>query len=400
MPRYADIISSDCAAAITSGAGTNYVIKTSGGVLYSVYVGNNNDDLFFKKSTDGGYSWTAPTLIYTGVVTQMAVWYDRWSDISAGLIHCVYSDSANDDTYYRTIDTESSDALSTQTGINTAWTTVVLTGSHLSIARARGGNVYVKAIVDNGAEGNFYRLPNANVPNGAWDAARAIDVDAANTQAGDMSILLPGFAADNQDMIEIFWDNSASEISRKLYDDSANSWSESSISTGMTLSAASVAFPNFAAAVDLTNSQIILIAWNGVDTANADLKCWTVTESAITAKTDVVTNGTDDQGLAAIGIATDTGYWHAFYVGASDGSETWNTAVNVYTKVSRDSGTSWDTETKISSEARRNTGAFCAPRFTGKPAVFSRIDDVQGPSMIRFNVQLPQPRAQHQMYGG
>ena len=53
------------------------------------------------------------------------------------------------------------------------------------------------------------------------------------------------------------------------------------------------------------------------------------------AKTDVVTNGTDDQGLAAIGIDDrTTRIWWVVYVGKSDGSETWNTAVNLYCKVS------------------------------------------------------------------
>jgi hypothetical protein len=309
-----------------------------------VYV-DTGSDVAFRKSTDNGVSWSNPTIVFAGTTIGLSIWYDRWSNISAGLIHCAYTETGASDTLYRTIDTESSDALSTQSTIH-AGTSAVATGSFLSIVRARGGNVYCRTQIDAGAEGAFYRLPNANVPNGAWDAARTINEANATL---DQIILLPGFAADNQDLIGIFWDASANEISRQLYDDSANTWAETSISTGMTELTTATAFPMFSATVDLTNSRIILIAWNGIDTANADLLGWTVTESAITAfTTPVVLNGTDDQGLAAITIDATSGDWCAFYCGKSDGSETWLTALNVYMKCSKDQGATWGPETQMS----------------------------------------------------
>ena len=370
-----------------SGGGTSYLVQTLTGVLYCVYI-DVADDVAFKKSTDNGLSWDAAVSIFAGTTTALSVWYDRWSNISAGLIHCAYTESVTDDTLYRTINTESSDALSTQTVIFAGGTTAG--GGQLTIARARGGNVYCRTCIDAGAEGGFFRLPNANVPNGAWDAARTIN-EALATQ--DQMILVPGWAADNQDMMAFFWDASAEEISRQLYDDSANSWGETSIATGMTDLVATTAFPNFAAAVDITNSRNLLVAWSNVDTLNADLRCWHVTESAITEVTNVVQNSTDDQGLCAIGIDTATGYWYVFYAGKSDGSETWNTAVNIYYKVSQDNGTTWGAETKLTNAVNRIENLACTPRFIGTWTARSHGNNASALVMRALANKL-QPRTQ------
>ena len=347
-----------------------------------------------RKSVDGGKSWSRPTIIFAGTATALSIWYDRWSNISAGLIHVVYQESATDDTLYRTINTESSDALSTQTVIFAGTST--LAGGHLAVTRAVGGNVYCKTVIDAGTEGGFYRLPNANVPNGAWDAARAVDETIASN---DAMILLPDLdAVDNQDIMAIFWDTSANEISRKLYDDSGNSWSESSIAGTMVKPAATASFPHFDAVVDIANTQAVMVAWSAVDGANADLRCWTVDAGTISEKTPVVSNGTDDQGLCAITIDTATGYWWVFYGGQSDGSETWNTLVNIYCKVSTDGGTTWGPETPltdVSSGVFAYTLAWLAgcPRWNGAfgmpPILF--MDDTTL-DIIHISVDLHQPR--------
>lgn len=344
-----------------NGGGIKYLVQATNGSLYAIYI-DGAVDVVFRKSSDRGLTWTDPTVIFTGTTTALSIWYDRWtSGLSTDLIHIAYTESATDDTLYRTIDTASSDALSTQTVIFAGGST--LAGGCLSICRARGGNVYCATMIDAGTEGGFFRLPNANVPNGAWDAARATCFEAA-TQ--DQIILMPGWAADNQDMMAFFWDANVNEISRKVYDDSANSWAETSIATSMTMVAAVNNFPHFAATPDNTNSRNLLVAWSAVDTANADLRCWHVTESAITEVTNVVLNSTDDQGLAAIGIDTLTENWWVFYTGKSDGSETWSTSLKLYCKVSKDSGATWGAEAEYANGSLRGfLHMYCVPRFRG-----------------------------------
>jgi hypothetical protein len=395
MPARADVVFVQTTNLLQfQGAGVQYVVETTTGVLYCVFV-DSASDLAFRKSSDGGLTWSAPVVIFTGTIIGVSVWYDRWSNISAGLIHMAYQDSGADDTLYRTINTESSDALSTQTTIFAGVSTA--TGGMVSITRAVGGNVYCRTTIDAGAEGGFFRLLNANVPNGAWDAARTIDETLA-TQ--DQIILLPDYdAADNQDIIAIFWDSTAEEISRKLYDDSGNSWSETSIATSMVDQTAATAFPHFAVAMDIANTQHILVAWSAVDTANADLRCWTIDASSITEKTNVVLNGTDDQGLCGVTLDTRTGYWWVFYGGNSDGSETFLTSINIYCKVSTDSGTTWGPERKMTTAAADITWLTVIPRLSvTRPVIWYHNDLTY--KELAVNVPITQPHATHQMYGG
>lgn len=369
-----------------AGAGVNYLVQTPNRVLYLIFV-DNASDVKFIKSTDGGMSWSAATTVYTGTVTQLSIWYDRWSDIAAGLIHCAWSDSGTDLMYYRSIDTENSDALSTQTTIFTG-VSVTTSGCSVSITRARGGNLYCRAIVDAGAEGGFFRSTDVGA---TWGSRTDIEALATTDQA----ILLPGWAADNQDIMVFFWDASTNEISRVLYDDSADTWAETSIAVSMTDTLATTAFPCFAAAVDIANSRNLLVAWTIVDTLNADLRCWYVTESAITEVTNVVLNSTDDQGLCAIGIDTVTNEWYVFYAGKSDGSETWTTDLRIYFKVSKDSGTTWGAETlAMPSGDNRPVNSkhwlVTCPRFVG--AWFHATADLNND--IYFSGRRISPRAQ------
>jgi hypothetical protein len=316
----------------------------------------------YVKSTDNGLTWSAPTTVSAGgaAVRAFSVWYDRWSNISADLIHIAWVDDTTDDVLYRNLNAASSDTLSSETQVFAGSTTAA--GATVSITRARGGNLGCIFNIDAGAEDGFAR----SVDVGANWVAKADPTEAAV----DLWIMLPGWGADNQDLICIFWDASADEISRKVYDDSADSWAETSISGSMSENAS---FANFAATVDITNSCNVLIAWNATDTSNADLLCWTVTEAAITGKTDVVTNGTDDQGFAGLGIDTDTGSWYAYYAGKSDGSEQIvagiATGVNVYYKISTDSGATWGAETALTNSPGNLYTLMACPRFATTQSV-------------------------------
>lgn len=343
-----------------SGAGARYNVTTPNGVHYVVYI-DNALDVVYRKSADG-VLWSSPVTIFAGSATAVSVWYDRWSNISAGLIHCVYTETAGDETRYRSINTESNDALSSETSMFNGGSTA--NGGALSVTRARGGNIYCKTMIDAGAEGGFFRSTDV----GATWGART-DSEALATQ--DQWILLPGWAADSQDIMMFFWDASADEISRCLYDDSADSWAETSIATTMVDTVATTFYPNFSAAVDITNSQNLLVAWTAADLANADLRCWKITESAITEVTNVVLDSTDDQGLCVIGIDTTTQDWYVFYSGKSDGTETFNTNVQGYYKKSTDDGATWGAETEFLPTGGIYTisALWCSPRFDTRGVV-------------------------------
>jgi len=370
-----------------TGAGTNYLVITNGGVQYAVFVNTptvSTTRIDFSKSTDGGVSWSTPTAVSSfGGITQLSIWYDRWSGISGDLIHCAYVGTTADATTYRSIDAANSDTLSSEITIFDGGSTA--NGGALSITRARGGNLYVKTMIDAGSEGGFFR----SVDVGANWTSRTDSEALATT---DQWILLPSWNADDQDAMMFFWDASADEISRCLYDNSGDSWAESSIAATMVDLAATTNYPNFAAAVDTTNSRNLLAAWSDNDIANADLRVWHVTESAITEVTNVITNSTDDQGLCGISIDTSTEDWYVFYFGNPDGGETYATILQLYYKKSTDDGATWGSNTAVDPAGFNGaSGLFVCPRQAASalPSLLYRVGPGNLTAPLIFSGEKP-----------
>lgn len=370
------------ASSLQKSSQSSYMVKTPAGVIYSIFPNQSDSNLYWTKSSDGGFTWTDAILIKVlgGVSSGYTVWYDKWTPGDTGTkIYISYFDQANDDVGIRVLDT-ADDSLSTEVVIFAGATTSSAANTCISIVKAIGGNLYVAFDMDAGTETGFYRSTDGG---GTW-AART-DV---NESTSDYYLLAPGFASDTQDIICIFWDRSANEISRKLYDDSGNSWSETSIATGMTALSSGVAGPNFSITVDDTNNKILLAAWTAADTANADLRFWSLDESSITERTNIVLNSVDDQGMVALSLATDTNILYAFYGGKSDGSETFASAINIYYKTSSDLGVTWESETRLTLITRGYEYLMSFPLFTGDfgSTYFSQTANVDA---LLFSVLIP-----------
>ena len=322
------------------GGGQNYIIETPLGVNYKIFINGANSDPSYSKSLDGGMTWDTPVALKSCTCTQIAVWYDRWSGIDADLIHVVYTDSGADDTFYRSINAASSDSLSTEYTVFAGGTTA--NGGALSISRMRGGNLIVVGSIDAATE--IFSRKSTDVGVNWSDIAAGYE----SSGTADLCIVMPGWGADNQDAMMFYYDRSATEISVKYYDDSADSWSETSIATTISLPdySALTTLGHMNAAVDSTNSQNLLVFWTAVDAANADLRCFKVTQSAQTeTASNVVLNSTDDQGFC--GISVNGTNWYVIYAGLSNGSQTYNAPLKLYYKLSTDGGANWGTETEV-----------------------------------------------------
>jgi hypothetical protein len=358
----ADIVIDPIAGAQRSSQ-SSYIVKTPGDVIYAVFCSQTDVGLYWAKSTDGGFTWSDDSLFTSlvkvlGTNSGYSVWYDKWTPGNTGtIIHIAYFEQNGDDVFYRSLDT-ATDTMGSEITIFAGGSSAAPNNTCISITRAIGGNLYCGFDIDGGTETGFYRSVDAGAN---WTSRTDVN-EAANT---DYYLLAPGFAADTQDIICIYWDRSNSELSRKLYDDSGDSWGESSISTGMTAISSSTACPQFSITVDDANNKILLVAWTNRDTANADLRFWTIDESAITEGTNVVLNSTDDQQLCAIGLATDTTTIYVFYGGKSDGSESVGATINIYYKTSGDGGATWGAETQLSTVARNFDYLMTFPIFTG-----------------------------------
>jgi hypothetical protein len=267
----------------------------------------------------------------------------------------VYVDANN--IKYRDLDT-ATDTLGTETTVFTGVSSAG--GGALSVVTGRDGRIAVAGSIDAGAEDGAW----SSTDDGATWGDTIADPSEGATQ--DQYLLLPGWNSDTADIMLIFWDASANGVSVKRYDDSANTWTETAVITdgNATDLVATTAYPNFSAFVDVTNSRNVVAIWNATDAVNADLKCYIIDDTNVTAVTDIVLNSTDDQGLCAIGIDTATSTWYGFYCGKTDGSETFTSSMKVYYKTSTDAGTTWGSETALSNTLRNLLSLSCTPRFT------------------------------------
>lgn len=380
---FTPVYTSSAPNAATYNAGSNYTVVTPTGVIYSIVIGPGTDPGFYK-STDRGVTWGSFTALKACTGTNIAVWADWWSGITAtAYIHVVYTDSGTDDTFYRYIDTANSDTLGTERTVYAGSSTAA--GGFLSITRARGGNLICATCIDAGAEYDTVRstdlFVNKTSISEVWEGATS-----------DKAILFPNpDSADNQDVMAIFIDDSAVEASLKKYDDSGDSWSEASIVGTL---GSTVWYDIGSLAYDAANSQYVMLIWNGLDAANADLLCYTLKDAGATAKTDVVTNSTDDQGRAILCIIGSR--WTAIYKGLSDGSETYSTELNYYYKVSTDGGTNWGSETLFKNDY--NGLIPLSPMMLFDRIYFASTYKYGASDFLFINIPTPpMPRASYQL---
>ena len=362
------------------GCHSAYMVYTADAV-YAFFISGADTGIQWVKSTDDKISWSDPVAVNaTATVQGFSIWFDQWTEGNAGtVIHIAYFETSADDVWYRALDT-ATDTLGTDTLIVAQTSTGVVANTCIAIARARGGNLLVMFDIDGGTETGTYRSVDAGAN---W----TIRSNVGGTEGADYYTLWPGYAANDQDFLCLFWDRSASEISRKMYADTGDAWTEDSIVGSMTALASSTAAPHFSATIDHAANKIYMIAWNARDTANADLRFFTVDDSSDSEGTPVVSNGTDDQTLCALARDTATGDLYAYYGGASDGSENVGVAINIYYKVSTDNGATWGAETQLTVTARDFTMLYTSPLFTGDHNVYYQantagIDNVLASALL------------------
>ncbi len=323
-------------------------IWISPSTAYVFYIGQFNTPVY-SKTTDGGASWSSPTTISVFTAIKMSVWFDGWTPGDSGtLIHMAWVDNAQHDIKYRTLDTDDDSLGTERTVFNGASFTSVdsWTSAMLDITKARGGNLYIGFWGDPDGEFGFYRSTDAGVN---WTSRAQL----ADGNAVDRIILMPGDEADNQDIWCVYWDMSAFEISLKIYDDSGDSWSETSIVGGVLVT---IFYFQMSASPRHSDNHIILAAWSFTDAVHSDLKVWDIGGSgSITAKTDVITDQAETVGVAVL-IDQQTDDIYVTYMKGG----TWESTVDVFYKKSTDGGSTWGAEQTYSEAAADDVRAVWA----------------------------------------
>ena len=300
---------------------------------YAFYVDTSNNDLKYVKTTDAGLTWGSEITVSAVTLTvKFDIWADWWTNGDTGTkIHiALINRGSGNDLLYHTLDV-STDTVSTVQDIDAGYTTQNVNPKtyKISITKGRGGKVHV-AGHDGGTTTNPFHY---QLSGGTWTSKADCVEDV------DDLLLFPAGLADSNDIWCVYWDDSASELSLKTWDDSAGNWtsiSEASISTGMVWGGQQT--PQMAGSVRHSDDHLILIAFDGFDSGSDDLKCWDITDaSTITAKTSVIT-AASEIGYPALCINQQN---DNLYAGYATGSNI-VALTGVKYKASTNGATSWD----------------------------------------------------------
>jgi hypothetical protein len=351
----ADIIIDDSVSSITTTAFRNQVWKdASNGYQFFI----NSDGAFrYLKSTDGGGTWGSPVAV--GIIsTNLAydVWYDRWTPGDSGnIIHIAFFDSSNDNVYYKSLDV-STDTISSETTVFDGSTALTDLGTHCSITKAVGGNLYIVFDLDAGAETGFYRSTDSG---SSW-TSRSNPVEAQD----DWALLLPAAnTGDTEDCLAIYFDNDADSLTLKWYDDSGNTWTESSSIATVVEGGGSVIRYPFAASIRHSDGKLICAVVTERDTSTSDHRVFELDRTAgafaITELTAITTN-IDDHYHVSVFINQVNDDIYVAYSGKRDGSETLiqTGTSEVYYTLSTDDGTTWSAGDTAYSESTASNGTL------------------------------------------
>ena len=318
-----------------------------------VIFGDGALDISFARTTDKGATW-AITEILTGSTVQIACWYDKETPGNTGtLLHIVWVDAiSGQNIYYQTLDVATGN-LGTRRIIDD---TISVGGNNehrIAITQAVNGNLIVAFTTNTDVE--CYRSTDSGVN---W-TSRA-DVYETATEH-DWCLLFPA-DVDAGDVAAIFWDKSANTISLKMYDDSANSWTEINIDTD---SVASPDHMHMDGSLRLSDKHILLAAHSSFDNTTDDLRTYDLTVDSIasptvTDKTNVFTNQVES-GQVSVFINQQNNNVYVAYIKGG----TWQSTTDVVFHKSTDGMAVWGTEQVYSEATADDIRTVSAGRTVG-----------------------------------
>ncbi len=294
---------------------------------------NNSTDPASTRTIDSGATWV-DTTIEAVTLRSMAAYFDQETPGDTGtLVHVCWLDETADEFRYTTVDVETGTIGTLRTIDATITVSPANNDNRCAITKTRNGNLIAALSTQN--EIRTYRSVDAGV---TW-TTRA-DVYETTTEE-DYVLLYPANTGDGADAAAFFWDRSVDEISVKMYDDSANTWTETSILTSMSDDPSLL---NMDGSTRHSDGLILGSAHSNEDSAGDDLRTWTVNPNSIasptiTTKTNVFTNQAES---AMVSVFINQQNDEVFITYCKGG--TWEATVDVVYHRSTDGMTTWGAE--------------------------------------------------------
>lgn len=306
---------------------------------YAVYA-DNDSDIKYAKTTDGGATWGAAATIQVEFVIAYDVWFDQWTPGDSGTkIHICWVTLTASDVMYCTLDT-ATDTVSTPVVVFAGASAVSGRGTFVTVAKTKSAYLYCAFDIDAGAEKGLYRSTDGGAN---WSLLDEPFVEATL----DQCIAYPASnTGDDNDCLFLFHDASADALTLKHWDSSGAVASESAtIAAVIEGTGDTTGQMPFSGSLRHSDGKIITSALTERDAATADHRVFAVDctgpgSFTITELTAIATD-IDDHYHPAVCIHQATDDIYVAYNGKRDGSETLGTTSTVcYTK-STDDGTSW-----------------------------------------------------------
>jgi hypothetical protein len=350
----------DAAAHANTLRGMRSLVFTHPDTGYFFFI-DGDVDLKYTKTTNGGLTWGVPVAVSAADdIVAFDVWYDQWTpDIMSRDIHIWYFGiTATDDASYKRLNTVN-DTLSGLVTVNAETSAVAGRGIFISGARMRGGNLYCAYDIDAGAELYLAR----STDNGATWSARTDVVEATLDQAW----CYPGNEADPNDAWFVYYDASATAITLKVHDDSANTNTESATIQTQTAGVTDLTgqYPN-AGAIRHSDGHLILASWSLRDNASGVFNVYDINGTGSVTTLTSLAASIDDCYYPSVFIDQRTDDIYIAYVGLTTGAETLDTTAGVYYAVSKDRGATWTQDIAYSATASDWRGCWTplsGPRF-------------------------------------
>lgn len=307
-----------------------------------IYLDAGND-LNMARTINAGASW-AITEIETGTAVVGSAWYDGETTNDTGtLLHVVWADSGASEIQYVNIDV-SDGTVSSIVLIDDSYTISSTPQSNrAAITKTLNGNL----LVGHGttSENHVFRSTDDGA---TWTSRTAVT---EGTTSYDYIMFFPADTGDDADAACIYWDRSTNVLSVKMYDDSANTWTETTIQTGMVDDTFHM---NFDAVLRHSDGHIFLAAHSDDDQSTDDIRTYDLTVDSIASPTVtvlpstgwVIQNIPESAQVALIINQQNDDLYCAYLKGG-----TWVATVNVYYKISTDNSVSWGSEQSFGENA-------------------------------------------------
>ena len=323
-------------------------LGTSGNTIYSFVAANG---LLYQKSIDQGATWAAGIdVLATNTGNQwFDLFYEKWlgpSGPNRDIVHCVaFHDAGSRGMYYNQLDI-STDTLGTE--VRAVPTSGGAPDSHFNaFGMSLSGNLYACA---HGFIGTVSRRSSDDGV--TWlSAANVMEI------VDDYCVMYPdASSADPDDMLGLYWDESASQLSVKQYDWSANSFVETAIAT--ITDTPTGGGRNWGSAFSYVDGVVYVASLDLDGTGSNTLSFWKVDGGTVTAMTSPVTSTSF---MRCVSVDCDETGINVYY--GIDKAAVSLDSLQIYRKRSVDGGATWGAE-QLYSTRDSDIVVINAPSFT------------------------------------